>query len=83
MIVVLFHFDSPDGDTKPVREPPTTLNLTVIIAIVLGVVVTFLVIVDVSCYFMNSCGLTMFLCVHVCGQQPVTAADRSAEELER
>ena len=79
----LFHFHSPGGDSRPVREPRTTPNVTLVIVIVVGVVVVFLAIVDVSCYFMNSCGVTMFVCVHVCGQQPHTAADRSAEELER
>ena len=35
--------------------------------------VIFLIIVDVSCYFLNGCGLTMFLCVHVCEKiQPQT-----------
>lgn len=67
---------------KPVREQ-ATMNLTVVTVVVIVVVIVFLAIVDVSCYFMNSCGVTMFVCVHVCGQQPHTAADRSAEELER
>jgi len=66
----------------PVREP-VTLNLTVVIVIVLVAVVVFLAIVDVSCYFMNSCGVTMFICVHVCGQQPHSAVDSGTEELER
>jgi len=71
-----------EADPEPVREP-TSLNLTVLIIIVIFVVVVFLAIVDVSCYFMNSCGLTMFFCVHVCGQKPHTDADRSDDELER
>ena len=77
-----FRFCSPGGDSKPVRAP-TSLNLTVVIIVVVVVVIVFLAIVDVSCYFMNSCGVTMFICVHVCGQQPLTTTDRSAEEMER
>jgi len=73
---------SPGGSNEPVHAQ-TPLNLTMIITIVVIVVIVFLAIVDVSCYFMNSCGVTMFICVHVCGQQPLTSTDRAAEELER
>ena len=79
----LFGYDSPGGDSVPVRTGAVSLNLTVVIVLVLVSVVAFLSIVDVSCYFMNSCGVTMFVCVHVCGQQPLAAADRGVEELER
>lgn len=78
----MFRFYSPGGVAEPVREA-ATLNLTVVTVVVVVVVVIFLAIVDVSCYFMNSCGVTMFVCVHVCGQQPHAAADGGAEELER
>ena len=78
----MFDVYSPGGVAEPVRQRDS-LNLTIVIIVVMSVVVIFLAIVDVSCYFMNSCGVTMFICVHVCGQQPHTAADRGAEELER
>ena len=60
-----------------------SLNQNVVVVVVVVIVIIFLAIVDVSCYFMNSCGVVMFICVHVCGQQPVTSADRTGEELER
>ena len=80
--MMMFRFHSPGGDAEPVRGS-TSLNLTVVTAVVIVVVLVFLAIVDVSCYFMNSCGVTMFICVHVCGQQPHTGIDRAADELER
>jgi len=58
--------------------------VTLVVVVVVAAVVIFLAIVDVSCYFMNSCGVTMFVCVHVCGQRPHRSTDDTAtEELER
>jgi len=70
------------GEYKPVHYRQS-LNLTVVIVVVVVIVIIFLAIVDISCYFMNSCGVVMFICVHVCGQQPMTSMDRMGEELER
>ena len=80
--VLLFCVLSPGGVSEPVRRR-SPLNLTLVVVVVVVVLVLFLAIVDVSCYFMNSCGVTMFVCVHVCGQQPHTAIDHGTDELER
>ena len=32
--------------------------------------VALLMVIDVSCYFINACGLTMCISVHLCGRQP-------------
>ena len=86
VIVPVLYCCSLGGDYRPSRERSAALNLTVVIVLVLVVMIVFLAVVDVSCYFMNSCGVTMFVCVHVCGQQPHTTLHTdhaAAEQLER
>ena len=40
------------------------------IAIAVGVILVIAVVIDVSCYFMSGCGVTMCICVRLCDRQP-------------
>ena len=46
------------------------LSVGAIIGIVIALIFIFILIIDVSCYFMNDCGLLMCVCVHLCGKRP-------------
>jgi len=52
------------------------LSTTSVVALAVALLITALIVVDVSCYFVNACGLTMCISVHVCGRQ--AAADAAA-----
>ena len=43
------------------------MNTATVIGIVIAVFFIFLIIVDISCYFLNNCGITKCICVNVCG----------------
>jgi len=45
------------------------------IAIAVGVIVVIAVVIDVSCYFMSGCGVTMCICVRLCDRQPADEDD--------
>ena len=62
---------------RPVHEP--ALGLWTMIAIAVGVVVVIAVVIDVSCYFMSGCGVTMCICVRLCDRQAPGDADDTAE----
>ena len=59
------------------HEP--ALGLWTMIAIAVGVVVVIAVVIDVSCYFMSGCGVTMCICVRLCDRQAPGDADDTAE----
>ena len=59
------------------------LGTGAIIGIVIAVFFIFLLIVDISCYFMNDCGVLMCICVHLCGKQQPGAKEKAMEEGER
>ena len=57
-------------------------------AVAIAMVVALLIVVDVSCYFINACGLTMCVCVHLCGHESSAAAakptsDKDVDDPER
>ena len=59
------------------------LSAGAIIGIVIAVLIVFLIIVDVSCYFMNGCGVLMCMCVHLCGKQDLMRKEKAMEEGEK
>ena len=61
----------------------STLGTPVVIGLVIALFVVFLIIVDISCYFLNGCGLTMCMCVHLCGKEQAKTQQQQMEEGER
>jgi len=59
------------------------LGVTAVIGISVVVLIIILVIIDVSCYFVNSCGITMIICTRLCGKSPALSKEKTAEEGER
>jgi neurocan core protein len=59
------------------------LDTGAVIGIVIVVFLIFLVIVDVSCYFMNGCGVLMCICVNLCGKPQPINKEKVMEEGER
>ncbi|XP_035685939.1 neural cell adhesion molecule 2-like isoform X2 [Branchiostoma floridae] len=51
-----------------------------IVAVVIVVLIILLIVIDVACYFTNQCGLTMFVCVNLCGKAPPGGKAADAEE---
>ena len=47
-----------------------------VIGIVIAIFFVFLVIVDISCYFLNNCGVTKCLCVNICGESDGNGGDQ-------
>ena len=63
--------------SRPVRE--SALGLWTMIAIAVGVILVIIIVIDVSCYFLSGCGITMCICVKLCDRQPASDADDTAE----
>ena len=59
------------------------LSAGAVIGIVVIVFIIFLIIVDVSCYFMNSCGVLHCCCVQLCGKGAAGSKEKAMEEGER
>ena len=57
-------------------------GLGIVFAVVVGVLVILLVVIDVSCYFINGCGATATVCMHVCHHGP-TSKEMAMEEGDR
>jgi len=55
------------------------LTFWTMIAIAVGVILVILVVIDVSCYFMSGCGITMCICVNLCNRGSGDNADDTAE----
>lgn len=49
------------------------------IGIALIIFVIIFIIVDISCYFLNGCGFTMFICVHICERLQLKNENEDAE----
>jgi len=60
-----------------------SLGVAAVVGISVVLLIIILVIIDVSCYFVNSCGLTMILCTRLCGQSQALGKEKAAEEGER
>ncbi|XP_068096859.1 neural cell adhesion molecule 1 isoform X3 [Hyperolius riggenbachi] len=78
----LFHFRT---TTKPTAIPATTSTSTglgtgAIVGILIVVFVLLLVAVDVTCYFLNKCGLLMCIAVNFCGKAGPGAKGKDIEE---
>lgn len=71
----------PDG--QPVLPAVASLGTSVVVGIIIGVFVVFLLVVDISCYFVNGCGLTMCICVQLCGRTKPKMTPTEIEEGER
>ncbi|XP_074652106.1 neural cell adhesion molecule 2-like isoform X2 [Tubulanus polymorphus] len=74
-----------DGIFRTLSDPAAALaahNMSTgtIIAIVITVFLIFLIIIDVSCYFMNECGILNHICVNFCGKGHTKVRERSMEE---
>lgn len=70
----------PDG--QPVLPAVASLGTSVVVGIIIGVFVVFLLVVDISCYFVNGCGLTMCICVQLCGRTKPKMTPTEIEEGE-
>ncbi|XP_044138209.1 neural cell adhesion molecule 1 isoform X2 [Bufo gargarizans] len=71
--------------TKPTVIPATTstssgLGTGAIVGILIVVFVLLLVVVDVTCYFLNKCGLLMCIAVNFCGKAGPGAKGKDIEE---
>ncbi|XP_073441408.1 neural cell adhesion molecule 1 isoform X2 [Dendrobates tinctorius] len=78
----LFYFKT---TTKPTVIPATTsassgLGTGAIVGILIVVFVLLLVAVDVTCYFLNKCGLLMCIAVNFCGKAGPGAKGKDIEE---
>lgn len=57
------------GDGEPVVHPvDASVGMTTVLAVIIALFVALLIVVDISCYHVNGCGLTMCICVHLCGR---------------
>ena len=66
----------------------TMVSTTTVVVVAIATLVALLIVIDVSCYFTNACGLTMCISVHLCGHQAHTAgtkpaSDKDADDSER
>jgi len=59
------------------------LGVAAVIAISVVLLIVILIVIDVSCYFINSCGVTMVICTRLCGKSPALSKEKTAEEGER
>jgi len=59
--------------TGPLLE--SKLGLWTMIAIAVGVILVIIIVIDVSCYFLSGCGITMCICVRLCDRQAADADD--------
>ena len=76
-------FSSPGAVTPEPSVSRSGLSAGAVIGIVVIVFIIFLIIVDVSCYFMNSCGVLHCCCVQLCGKGAAGSKEKAMEEGER
>ena len=69
------------GDVEPSKKQKD-IDVGVVIGAIGAVFIVFLLIIDVSCYFMNNCGILMCICVHLCGFRHHRHHDQIVEEGE-
>lgn len=61
-------------------SPASGLGTAAIIGILVVVFVALLVAVDVTCYFLNKCGLLMCIAINLCGKSGPGAKGKDMEE---
>ncbi|NXS52358.1 NCAM1 protein, partial [Brachypteracias leptosomus] len=61
-------------------SPTSSLGTAAIIGILIVIFVLLLVAVDVTCYFLNKCGLLMCIAVNLCGKSGPGAKGKDMEE---
>jgi len=76
------------GEAPDLAHVQSTVSMTTIVAVAIAMLVALLIAIDVSCYFINACGLTMCISVHVCGRHSAgastkPASDKDADDPER
>ncbi|XP_060036038.1 neural cell adhesion molecule 1 isoform X4 [Erinaceus europaeus] len=65
----------------PANGSPTTgLSTGAIVGILIVIFVLLLVVVDITCYFLNKCGLLMCIAVNLCGKAGPGAKGKDMEE---
>ncbi|CAH1262503.1 NCAM2 [Branchiostoma lanceolatum] len=81
---IQFRTGEPEATEKPGvisrRASEGGLGTGGIVAVVIVVLIILLIVIDVACYFTNQCGLTMFVCVNLCGKAPPGGKAADAEE---
>jgi len=70
-----------DGRLQPVKDASKSPGpgLGIVFGVVIAVLITLLVVIDVSCYFINGCGATATVCMRVCGRGPASK-EKTMEE---
>ncbi|XP_030320599.1 neural cell adhesion molecule 1 isoform X2 [Calypte anna] len=72
---------SPQPTVIPASTSPTSgLGTAAIVGILIVIFVLLLVAVDVTCYFLNKCGLLMCIAVNLCGKSGPGAKGKDMEE---
>uniref|UniRef100_A0A8C2JBJ9 Neural cell adhesion molecule 1a n=1 Tax=Cyprinus carpio TaxID=7962 RepID=A0A8C2JBJ9_CYPCA len=70
----------PEPTAIPGTAHPLTLNTGAIVGILIVVFILLLFGVDVTCYFLNKCGLLMCIAVNFCGKSGPSAKGKDIEE---
>ena len=68
------------GDEPDLAPVQTSVSMTTVVAVAISMLVALLIVIDVSCYFINACGLTMCVCVHLCGHESAASAAKPASD---
>ena len=68
------------GDEPALAPVQSTVSMSTVVAVAIALLVALLMVIDVSCYFVNACGLTMCVCVHLCGHESAGAASKPAAD---
>jgi len=76
------------GDAPDLAPVQSTVSMSTVVAVAIALLVALLIVIDVSCYFVNACGLTMCVCVHLCGRESTAGAtkptaDKDVDDPER
>ena len=88
MMMMMMMMMCSGGDEPDLAPVQTTVSMTTVVAVAIAMLVALLIVIDVSCYFINACGLTMCVCVHLCGHESgATVAkptsDKDVDDSER
>lgn len=66
--------------TQADSSPTAGLSTGAIVGILIVIFVLLLVVVDITCYFLNKCGLLMCIAVNLCGKAGPGAKGKDMEE---
>lgn len=66
--------------TQANGSPTSGLSTGAIVGILIVIFVLLLVVVDITCYFLNKCGLLMCIAVNLCGKAGPGAKGKDMEE---